>query len=105
MLRSSPLLDAIVCDPPYGIRHRSKGFKENTHKFDVSTIYSALLSLGAEHLKPGGRLVFLFHTDESVEAGRNVFPEHPAFTFIDSSQNEITKHRVRHLITLEKKTL
>lgn len=105
MLRGSAKLDAIVCDPPYGLRARSRGFKEDTssNDFSVSTIYAALLQLGVDHLRVGGRLVFLFHTDESVEAERNLFPEHPAFDFVSASQNELTKHRVRHLITLEKK--
>lgn len=53
--------DAIVCDPPYGRRHRSK---TETHKadsdFEVNKIYSMLLSFAGKYLKPRGRLVFLF---------------------------------------------
>ena len=35
----SHVFDAIVCDPPYGIRHRSKKL-EGENDFDVDAIYS-----------------------------------------------------------------
>ena len=75
VLRPNLKFDAIVCDPPYGIRHRSKGMHGadggGADNFSVDRIYTALLEMGINHLKPGGRLVFLFHTDESVSAERN----------------------------------
>ena len=80
-LNPNRLLDAIVCDPPYGIRHRSqKGQNQpKSGEFDVHVIYQSLLELGAQHLKSGGRLVFLFHTDRSRPAESNLFPTHEAF--------------------------
>lgn len=85
-----PVFDAIVCDPPYGIRHRSKKM-EGENEFDVGKIYESLLILAAKLLKIGGRLVFLFHTDTSLPKERNVFPSHPSFAFVDSSINDLTK--------------
>ena len=96
-----------MCDPPYGIRVRSKKAKySNTEStkdtFDIDEIYQSLLNMGAENLKPGGRLVFLFHTDMVSKEEASRFPEHPALSFVDSSENELTKNRVRHCITLQK---
>ena len=79
-----PVFDVIVCDPPYGIRHRSKKM-DGENEFDVEKIYAQLLVVGDKLLKVGGRLVFLFHTDSSLPDERNVFPHHPNFNFVDSS--------------------
>ena len=91
-LRANTSLDAIVCDPPYGIRVRSKGFKEQNDQadsFDVSKIYQGLLEMGDKYLKPRGRLVFLFHTDQAQgSAESQMLPlQHPSFDFIDQSEN------------------
>ena len=95
------LFDAIVCDPPYGLRHRSKKL-EGQNEFDVEAIYAQLLSVGASLLKIGGRLVFLFHTDASLPDEKNAFPTHSSFQMIDSSENDLTKARKRHLITMQR---
>jgi len=43
----------------------------------------------------------LYHSD--MMAGEELrFPEHQAFTFVDASENALTKNRIRHCITLEK---
>ena len=69
MLRGNVKLDAIVCDPPYGIRHRSKAFKEQSNSnFSLDEIYTGMLELGAKYLKPTGRLVFLYHLDKSLQS-------------------------------------
>ena len=47
--------------------------------YDFTKVYSDLLANAATILRPGGRLVFLFHTDMSLPAERNKFPEHPDF--------------------------
>ena len=93
-----PIFDSIVCDPPYGVRARSQkagvkdskkskpkkeatdadqpyyGMKEH---FDFVELHEHLLSVAASLLKPGGRLVFLFHTDDEQPPEKNKFPEHP----------------------------
>jgi tRNA (guanine10-N2)-methyltransferase len=119
-----PIFDSIVCDPPYGVRARSKkagvpdskkhrpkrealdtdqpyyGQKE---QFDFIELHDHLLNVAAKLLKPGGRLVFLFHTDEEQPPEKNKFPEHPSLQFIRSSRDKLTKVRARHLITMVKK--
>ena len=71
--------------------------------YDVLKVYDDLLLNASRILRPGGRLVFLFHTDKSVPEEKNRFPTHPAFEFISSSENNLTKCRARHLITMIKK--
>lgn len=53
-------------------------------------------------LKVGGRIVFLWHTDDQNSPEENKFPEHPNFQFVSSSKDTLTKFRARHLITLRK---
>jgi tRNA (guanine10-N2)-methyltransferase len=61
-----------------------------------------LIEIAAKLLVKGGKLVFLFHTDDRESAEKNKFPEHPAFQFVRSSRNGLTKDRARHLITMVK---
>ena len=95
-----PLFDAIVCDPPYGVRARSskagiresklqKEPKQNANltgeepyfsqkeHFDFVELHDHLLDIAATLLVSGGRLVFLFHTDEEESEQKNRFPTHP----------------------------
>ena len=94
-----PIFDAIVCDPPYGVRARSqkigireskklKPKKENTRQeesahiaqkqqFDFCELHDHLLHVAALLLRPRGFLVFLFHTDDDHPPEKNRFPEHP----------------------------
>ncbi len=100
-----PVFDAIVCDPPYGVRAQSKkagireSRKEKTQKvvaevvaeeqqepqpyysqkehFDFVELHDHLLDVASTLLVKGGRLVFLFHTDDSHSVEKNTFPTHP----------------------------
>jgi tRNA G10 N-methylase Trm11 len=84
-LRQNLKFDAIVCDPPYGIKARStktgatdgKYPKPQPHEleqyepyysqklnYDFVELHDRLLSVAADLLIEGGYLVFLFHTDE-----------------------------------------
>ena len=71
--------------------------------YDFNKVYSDLLVNAAKLLRKDGRLVFLFHTDLSLPSERNKFPEHPDLEFVSSSENNLTKYRARHLITMIKK--
>ena len=73
-------------------------------QYDTQKLYADLLEIANQLLKPEGKIVFLFHTDESLPMEKNRFPEHEAFEFICSSKNDLTKYRARHLITMKKKS-
>ena len=123
-----PIFDAIVCDPPYGVRARSqkvgvseakktKPKKESsrndeehkepryaqTEHFDFIELHDHLLHVAALLLRSGGHLVFLFHTDDENPPEKNKFPEHPQLEFLRSSKDNLTRHRARHLITMRRK--
>ena len=107
--------DAIVCDPPYGIKAGSKktkaikdrkkrndedakefsneqrvGIFTKKEGFGVNKIYYTLLENASKLLKIGGRIVFLFHTDSSYDDEYNKFPEHECFEFVHSCINNCT---------------
>ncbi len=91
-----------------GILEDSDGEEEEPHfsmkeHYDVLKVYSDLLENASKILRKGGRIVFLYHTDMSLPAERNKFPEHPDFEFVCSSENNLTKYRARHLITMIRK--
>jgi tRNA G10 N-methylase Trm11 len=71
--------------------------------YDVQKVYSDLLENASKLVRKGGRIVFLYHTDLSLPPERNKFPEHPEFEFESSSENNLTKYRARHLITMIRK--
>ena len=59
--------------------------------------------MAAALLVPGGRLVFLFHTDEENREDEKLrFPMHQQLRFVRSSRDKLTKNRARHLITMVK---
>jgi tRNA (guanine10-N2)-methyltransferase len=83
------LIDSIICDPPYGVRAQTKqtGYREGKEgtmpsreeiekmpsghipmkiQYSQGSIYSDLLENASVMLKPKGRLVFLFHTDQTM---------------------------------------
>ena len=125
-MRDGLKLDAIVCDPPYGVRARSQkaGIRESKkikpkkdvsetdasqpyfsqkEHFDFIELHEHLLHIASLLLRPGGKLVFLFFTDDEKSEEENKFPEHPAFDFIRSSKDQLTKKSARHLITMQRK--
>ena len=91
-----------------GVQEESDGEEEEPHfsmkeHYDVLKVYSDLLENASKILRKGGRIVFLYHTDLSLPAERNKFPDHPDFEFVCSSENNLTKYRARHLITMIRK--
>ena len=71
--------------------------------YDFVELHLHLIDVASKLLKPGGRLVYLFHTDDRETDEKNKFPEHPSFIFVRSSRDILTKNRARHLITMQKK--
>lgn len=121
------LFDAIVCDPPYGVREGAKKitptndspFKRYIVKPDILIIYRNgelrypkmepynmaniivdLIELSALHLKVGGRLVFWLPTVNEFNVNQDI-PSHPALVLVSSSEQVFGKWS-RRLITMEK---
>ena len=87
------MFDAIVCDPPYGIRAgaRKAGSRKTdvrvvpsdiraahipqTQPYAVEDVLVDLLDLAAQNLRLGGRLVFLLPT--TYDFDESDLPRHP----------------------------
>uniref|UniRef100_V5HJ76 tRNA (guanine(10)-N(2))-methyltransferase TRMT11 n=1 Tax=Ixodes ricinus TaxID=34613 RepID=V5HJ76_IXORI len=117
--RDGARFDAIITDPPYGIREATE--RIGSHKrytipghlaaqhvpskvtYGLKDVLSDLLNFGARHLNLGGRLVFWmpFYNDDFRE---DSLPEHPCLKRISCSQQPLSKHSSRLLLTMEKTT-
>uniref|UniRef100_A0A3P8VNX0 tRNA (guanine(10)-N(2))-methyltransferase TRMT11 n=1 Tax=Cynoglossus semilaevis TaxID=244447 RepID=A0A3P8VNX0_CYNSE len=110
--RKNPLFDAIITDPPYGIREstrRTGSHKEITKPSHVavsqvyylSDIFTDLLNFSAHHLVMGGRLVYWLpvYRPEYCEAA---IPLHPCLQLISNCEQTLSSHTSRRLITMEK---
>ena len=117
MIRASPVFDAIVCDPPYGIRARTQkvgipekkqeryaahggnlkpvdDYDEQTNfhasmkeQYSQKDIYSDLLEHASKYLREGGLVTFLFHNDDTLTEEENKFPEHPRLKLTHASKD------------------
>ncbi|BBN04731.1 tRNA (guanine10-N2)-methyltransferase [Marchantia polymorpha subsp. ruderalis] len=116
--------DAIICDPPYGVRaggRKSGGRKmlqgirdpytiqENMRKdhipstapYTLAECLHDLLDMAARLLVIGGRLVF-FYPAPRDECGDDFLPKHPCFTLIANSEQILSSRYSRCLLTMEK---
>ncbi|KAJ8921986.1 hypothetical protein NQ315_008623 [Exocentrus adspersus] len=110
--------DAIVTDPPYGIREATERVgtsKENytvseehlpTHipakiEYGISNIYKDLLSFSAKHLKVGGRVVCWFPVFRQ-DYNEDGLPSHPCLKLVANCEQTLTKVTARRLLTFEK---
>lgn len=114
--RRLPFLDAVVCDPPYGVRASSKkladGAAELLHedgkgdyvprreRLDINPLLERLLCFAASRLVLGGRLVFLVPTTTDMRG--TAVPEHPALELRAESEQPISSVWCRRLVTMEK---
>ncbi|KAJ3148864.1 hypothetical protein HDU89_004445 [Geranomyces variabilis] len=121
--RKGEFWDAIVCDPPYGVRAGArklgKGPKSKvppgplapikpngeqrypqTVPYELDDVLVDLIAFAAEKLVPGGRLVYWLPTvtDEYTHAD---VPMHPRFRLVANS-NQVFGTWCRRLITMEK---
>ncbi|KAH9588729.1 putative RNA methylase domain [Trypanosoma melophagium] len=106
-INDSGFLDAIVTDPPYGIREpRRKAVEQQTQHenfYPVSSIILDLMLFAAEALVLGGRLVLWYPT--TVQYTKDELPTHPSLTLIDDIPQRISLKMVRRLIVMEKTKL
>lgn len=115
-----PMYDAIVTDPPYGIRagarktgsrlenprpileeHRHDHIAQ-TKPYSVSDVMSDLVDMAAKTLVMGGRLVYVipsFSTDFSVE---NDLPQHVCLQLVHSCYQPFTVELGRRIVTMKK---
>ncbi|KAF7021603.1 hypothetical protein CFC21_034519 [Triticum aestivum] len=120
------IFDAIICDPPYGVRaggRKSGGRKllkgiippyivpddkrENhipsTAPYSLAECVHDLLLLAARMLVIGGRLVFFYpvlREDDVADVAK--FPEHPCFKLFSSCEQILSLRYSRVLLTMVK---
>ncbi|KAG9439783.1 hypothetical protein H6P81_019948 [Aristolochia fimbriata] len=123
------VFDAIICDPPYGVRaggRKSGGRKllkgtvgpytvpdekredhiPSTAPYCLVECMHDLLDLAAQMLVMGGRLVFFYPVvrgEDEVVVNVN-YPEHPCFKLVASSEQILSLRYSRHLLTMVKTT-
>ncbi|KAM4771010.1 tRNA (guanine(10)-N(2))-methyltransferase TRMT11 [Rhinophrynus dorsalis] len=115
--RKAPLFDAIITDPPYGIREstRKTGTTKEIMKtemfpeshipvqlnYHLSDIFLDLLNFASEFLVTGGRLVYWLPVYRP-EYTEEVVPRHPCLKLISNCEQMLSSHTSRRLITMEK---
>jgi tRNA (guanine10-N2)-methyltransferase len=92
-------LDAIVCDPPYGIRAGTLDTSDSGRQ-ELLKIIARLLEAAAKHLRIGGRLVFFQPTTEYGEFSDEV--KHPALRLLYAPLERIHDSWSRRLVVMEK---
>ncbi|XP_059054562.1 tRNA (guanine(10)-N2)-methyltransferase homolog [Achroia grisella] len=111
-------LDAIITDPPYGVREPTEkiGIERDNYSlseehlvnhvpskvgYELAHIYSDLLNFAARHLEMGRRLVcwYPFVREEYQE---DQLPSHPCLQLVANSEQVLSKLTARRLLTYEK---
>uniref|UniRef100_A0A0D6R2X9 tRNA (guanine(10)-N(2))-methyltransferase n=1 Tax=Araucaria cunninghamii TaxID=56994 RepID=A0A0D6R2X9_ARACU len=116
--------DAIICDPPYGVRaggRKSGGRKllkgligpyvipdekrrdhiPSTAFYSLEECVHDLLDMAARLLVMGGRLVFFYPLAVDEDA-KDIFPDHKCFTLVSHSEQILSTRYSRCLLTMEK---
>ena len=117
--------DAIICDPPYGVRaggRKSGGRRKDsdgnlpyvidpeqrdshipsTKPYPIGECFLDLLDLAARHLIVGGRLVFFLPCSQAMYNEEDDVPSHPMLKVISNCEQILSKYHSRRLITMEK---
>eukprot|EP00850_Spirogloea_muscicola_P008336 SM000044S15983 [mRNA] locus=s44:346557:354690:- [translate_table: standard] len=119
------VFDAIICDPPYGVRaggRKSGGRKllagcspdeymipedkrdshiPSTAPYTMAECLHDLLDVAARLLIMGGRLVF-FYPAARQSYRDDELPTHPCFTLVANCEQVLTQRWSRRLLTMEK---
>ncbi|XP_077990460.1 tRNA (guanine(10)-N(2))-methyltransferase TRMT11-like [Glandiceps talaboti] len=115
--RQQSVFDAIVTDPPYGIRESTRKIgttKDSSVEDDMVTghipsrvgyhladIFTDLLNFAACYLRLGGRLVYWLPVSRA-EYSLNQIPAHPCLCLVANSEQILNGQISRRLITMEK---
>ena len=92
-------VDAIVCDPPYGIRAGTLDTSDSGRQ-ELLQIIVLLLEAAAKHLRIGGRLVFWQPTTEYGEFSDEV--KHPSLRLLHAPLERIHDSWSRRLVVMVK---
>jgi tRNA (guanine10-N2)-methyltransferase len=109
------LLDAIVCDPPYGVRAGGKKLSSDraikvydkaTHipkkdPYSMGECLKDLVEFGAKTLAINGRLVFWLPAADGYYKEEEL-PCHPSMELIANSEQILTSKYSRRLLTMKK---
>ncbi|CAG8554363.1 2453_t:CDS:10 [Funneliformis caledonium] len=124
--RDNLWFDAIVTDPPYGVRagaktlgrkepfkrpltpklidgipaHKREDYYPPTKPYEMSEVLSDLLDFAARFLVVGGRLVYWLPTVVD-EYSNSDLPEHPSMKLVSNSEQNFGQW-ARRLVTMEK---
>lgn len=110
--------DAIITDPPYGIREPTEkiGIERDNYtlseeqlvnhipskvEYDLSHMYSDLLKFAVRHLEMGRRLV-CWYPLVRPEYQEELLPSHPCLKLVANSEQVLSKLTSRRLLTYEK---
>jgi tRNA (guanine10-N2)-methyltransferase len=94
--------DAIICDPPYGVRAGSRKAKKGTTEiYEGKKVFWDLMELASRVLRVGGRLVFLLPTERELYDPESL-PSHPRLELVANSENILSRKISRRLITMVK---
>lgn len=106
--------DAVVGDPPYGIKEGARAFREDmidpgmegnhfqgTERVRFADFLSGVLRYAADVLVPGGRLVYWLPTVTSEYREEDI-PTHPRLQLIHNNVQPLTTRMSRRLITMRK---
>ncbi|KAF8405852.1 hypothetical protein HHK36_007929 [Tetracentron sinense] len=119
------VFDAIICDPPYGVRaggRKSGGRKlmkgavapytvpddkrtdhiPSTASYSLAECVHDLLDLAARMLIMGGRLVFFYPVLRENGSSEKRFPEHPCFMLVAACEQILSPRYSRILLTMVK---
>eukprot|EP01130_Rhizamoeba_saxonica_P002063 TRINITY_DN11871_c0_g1_i1.p1 TRINITY_DN11871_c0_g1~~TRINITY_DN11871_c0_g1_i1.p1 ORF type:complete len:445 (-),score=103.67 TRINITY_DN11871_c0_g1_i1:119-1453(-) len=123
-IRTTPILDAIITDPPYGVRAGAKkiGYKKGKKTYDIikdnelpkdfsfhisqtvpyfiQDVLTDLFDFSARMLVLGGRLVYWLPTTPGFSD--DLLPSHPCFRLVSSSEQPLSRRWGRRLVTMEK---
>ena len=122
------LFDAIVTDPPYGIREPAERVGTKRHEnverpddwkvpeeylpfhipqkidYELGNIYTDLLEFASRHLALGGRLVFWIPVNREHYAScqESSLPKHHNFKLVANCEQVLSSHTSRRCVTMQK---
>eukprot|EP00124_Ichthyophonus_hoferi_P003605 Ihof_evm3s323 gene=Ihof_evmTU3s323 len=119
-IRPIEWFDAIVCDPPYGIREDARmiGVRKpskigqipkdmrgshipQTVRYSLAEVLNDVLEFGAKYLRMNGRLVYWMPVCK-LDYKDEMLPEHPSLTLVSNCENPMAGRWSRRLVTMTK---